>query len=320
MNNCGIIAAHQIPNNRDLLFFDTFISIGGGKNRRSDRQKPTRYGMDYFEPTIEHEAMEANYNYLYNRNLILEQGPDLETLLREARDFGISTDDIKNDHRAHVTATQRAPNFGHGWIPPAGSGILDHLSLKAQERLEEYESNAAARLFAILKSNTVTTYTPIVPDKSFDTLFSLPKSPVIQILIKKFPVPLSEVSCEDILEFKKSKKVQDQLEILQRWIRKSTSKEEINPQILGEELADSLNDYTEHMRLARIKYNTEIFQTLVTFPLATVERIIKLQFSQLFDPIFTIKKAHIALCEAELKAPGRELAYLHSVHDKFGST
>ncbi|MNP82425.1 hypothetical protein D3C76_1810520 [compost metagenome] len=58
----------------------------------------------------------------------------------------------------------------------------------------------------------------------------------------------------------------------------------------------------------------------MTFPLATVERIIKLEFSQLFDPIFTVKKAHIALCEAELTAPGRELAYLHSVQDRFDTT
>lgn len=320
MKNCGIIAAYQIPKNRDLLFFDTFISMGGGGNRRSDRQMPTKYGMDYLKPTIEQEAMEATYNYLQSRNLILEQGPDLQTLLSEARKLGISTNGINSGHRARVTATQRAPNFGHGWIPPVDSGTLGHLSLKAQESLEEYESNASARLFAILKSNTETTYTPIVPDKSFDTLFALPKSPVIHILINALPVPMAEVPCEEVLEFKQDKKVQSQLKIMQRWIRKSMAKEDINPQIIGEELADSLHDYTEHMRLARIKYNTEVFQALLTFPLATFERIIKLQFSQLFDPIFTVKKAHIALCEAELKAPGRELAYLHSVQDRFGNT
>jgi hypothetical protein len=45
----------------------------------------------------------------------------------------------------------------------------------------------------------------------------------------------------------------------------------------------------------------------------------KLQFSQLFDPVFAIRKAEIALLEAELKAPGRELAYLHSSIQKFGT-
>ncbi|MCE1004784.1 hypothetical protein [Pseudomonas sp. NMI1173_11] len=318
MNNCGIITAYQIPKNRDLLFFDTFISMGGGGSRRSDRQSPTRYGMDYLKPSIEQEAMEATYNYLLSKNLILEQGPDLKTLLNEAKKSGVSTNGITSGHSAHITAAKRAPNFGHGWTPPVDSGTLDHLSLKAQERLEEYESNAAARLFAILKSNTETTYTPIAPAKIFETVFNLPKSPVIHILLNALPVPLAEVPCEDILEFKQDTKVQKQLKTIQRWIRTSMAKED-TPQAIGEELADSLNDYTEHMRLARIKYNTEVFQALLTFPLATVERIIKLQFSQLFDPIFTVKKANIALCEAELKAPGRQLAYLHSVQETFGT-
>ena len=56
----------------------------------------------------------------------------------------------------------------------------------------------------------------------------------------------------------------------------------------------------------------------MTFPLATIERVCKLQFSQLFEPLFSIRKAKIALLEAELKAPGREVALLDTAIDKFG--
>ncbi|HWK73143.1 MAG TPA: hypothetical protein VNQ81_02655 [Povalibacter sp.] len=318
MKNFGIIPAYRLPTNRDLLFFDSFISMGAGRGRRSDDQHPTQYGMIHFSNSAS-DAMEAAYDYLQERNLVREDTSSLDDLLLEARKSQVPTTDIEDGRRTRNAARHSTPQFGHGWIPPVDSGILPHLAQKASENLFEYDSHAKARLFSLLRSNEGTVYTPIAGFEQLANQFPVPRHPVVHIVINALPVPSPQVPYQEVVEFKQEQKVQDHLQLMRRWMRKSMAKEGVGATEMAEELADALHDYTQYMRLARIKYRTEVCQVLLTFPLATIERILKLQFSQLFDPVFTIRKANIALCEAELKAPGREFAYLLAADEQFGA-
>lgn len=318
MKNYGIIPAYQIPTNKDLLFFDAFISIGGGRGKQSGRQNPSRYGMDYFSNS-DLDAMEAAYAYLCEQKLIREETPSLDVLLGEASNSGLPIKDIEDSRKLLESAIERQPHFGHSWIPPVGSGLPLYFYTRAKENLYEYESHVRALLFSLLKSGVENVYTPIAQHEGCNTIFNGQKHPVISVAINALPVPIAEIPYEEILTFKQERQVNDQLQLMRRWIRKQIATEDVKAAELAEELADSLHDYTECMRLARMKYRTEVLQVLVSFPLATVERILTLKFSEIFDPIFSIRKAHLALCEAELNAPGRELAYLHSVTNRFGT-
>lgn len=317
MRTCGIIPKYHVPTSRDLLFFDSFLSFGGGYGRRSAEQYPTLYGMGY-STSSDNEALEAEYGYLLEQGLMQEQELSLDALLNEAVASEIPTGGIQDDRRALQAALRREPEFGHGWIPPMESGIPQHLSLKAHESLSEYESLATARLFSLMKSQEDILYTPILAGDALRNQKGGRGAPVINILLNAFPVPTPDVPYQDVIEFKREEKVQTSLQLMRRWMRKNVAKENVSSITIAEELSDALHDYTEHMRLAGMKYRTEMCQVLVTFPLATVERVLKLRFSQLFDPIFAIRKAKIALYEAELKAPGRELAFLHSAKERFG--
>lgn len=318
MKHYGIIPAYEMPTKRDLLFFDAFISMEGGLGRSSRMQMPTRYGMVYSRSRDDHET-KAAYEYLRFAGLIEEDGSSIDGLLQEARTANLAVDLIRKEIAAFERHSDRMPHFGQGYLPPVDSGVIPHHRLKAIEDLLEYKSHAKARLLSLLKSDAENVYIPIVMNETFPALTPKLSGAVLQVALKSFPVPSDEVSLQELVEFKSDRKVAEQMKLMRNWIRKTVANEEATPAKVGEEIADNLEDFTQHMRLANMKYKTEVVQILVTFPLATIERVCKLQFSQLFDPVFAVRKAKIALLEAELKAPGRELAYLHSSLERFGS-
>ena len=74
---------------------------------------------------------------------------------------------------------------------------------------------------------------------------------------------------------------------------------------------------TPHMELAKMKYHHGVVRTVLTAPLGMVEKVVKFQFSKLFDAFFELKASKIGLAEAEIKAPGREVAYLEKAIQRF---
>ena len=71
------------------------------------------------------------------------------------------------------------------------------------------------------------------------------------------------------------------------------------------------------MRLHKIKANTDTIEVWVKSPLEVLENLLTLKFSKFIDPLFAIQKRKISLLEAELQAPGREVAYILKTKDHF---
>jgi len=88
------------------------------------------------------------------------------------------------------------------------------------------------------------------------------------------------------------------------------------------ELVDELNfltlDFENRMKLERKKYFLSQLEIVFTLPLEIIENIIKLNWSKIPKTLFDIKKNQIDLLISETKAPGREIAYLLAINDKFG--
>ena len=53
-------------------------------------------------------------------------------------------------------------------------------------------------------------------------------------------------------------------------------------------------------------------------PAILIQNIARLKFSKLAKTMFSFKENEIALLEAELKAPGNELAYISKIKTQFG--
>jgi hypothetical protein len=73
------------------------------------------------------------------------------------------------------------------------------------------------------------------------------------------------------------------------------------------------------MKYHKIKANTETLEILVKTPLEIIENLVKLKLSKLTDPFFALKKKQLMLMEAEINAPGKELAYIIKSRETFQS-
>lgn len=79
---------------------------------------------------------------------------------------------------------------------------------------------------------------------------------------------------------------------------------------IEDELEGLLDDYAAHMRLHRMKYRRGTLRAIVTAIAEVAENLPRLRFKRAVEPLFDVFDRKIALTEAELNAPGREVAYL----------
>lgn len=144
------------------------------------------------------------------------------------------------------------------------------------------------------------------------------KSDVAQVVINRLPLPNNETPWEQIIDYRKDSETQKLLSSLRRWISK-TAKQNLPPLEIEEEIESLINDFQEHMKLHKMKANTETVEVLVKLLPETIENLIKLRFSKLPEPLFVFKKRQINLMEAELNTPGKEMAYIIKTRDTFQS-
>lgn len=147
-------------------------------------------------------------------------------------------------------------------------------------------------------------------------------SDVANLVLRSLPVPDELTPWEAILDFRRDEETRMQLSRLGRWSRDAVRrlvKSEVTHEELNDEHRSMIESYTEHMRVHRLKTSSSTMETLITFVAEVAENIVHLKFSGLAKTIFQLKHQRIALMEAELKAPGRELAYIVSAHERFGS-
>lgn len=179
---------------------------------------------------------------------------------------------------------------------------------------------AAIRLMSIIIEITkgVTAVTTFPYTEYVRELPSSQKSSVAQIVISKLPLPSNDTPWEKVIDYRSGTENQNNLLNLRRWIRKFAS-ENSSLNEIEEELEWLINEFQTHMRLHKMKANTETLEVIVKTPLETVENLLKLKLSKLPEPLFALKKRQISLMEAELNAPGREMAYIVKAKNVFQS-
>lgn len=176
------------------------------------------------------------------------------------------------------------------------------------------------RLMSIIMETTkgVTAVTTLPYTEYIYELPGSSKSSVAQIVISKLPLPNKETPWERIIDYRNDSDNQRNLLNLRRWIRR-TSTENLSPAEVEEELEWLMNEFQSQMKLHKLKANTETLEVMVKILPETIENLIKLKFSKLPEPFFALKKRQINLMEAELNAPGREIAYVIKTQEAFQS-
>lgn len=152
-----------------------------------------------------------------------------------------------------------------------------------------------------------------------DYLHDIPNSrrqEVVEVVVRKLPVPSAMTSWEKIIDYRQDPQSQRNLVSFRRWISKIVSSDLPTFEI-EEEYEWLVNEYQAHMRLHKLKADMETLQTVVKIPLELLEDLVKLRFSKIVEPFFALRKREILLMEAELNAPGREIASILEARDAF---
>ncbi len=171
---------------------------------------------------------------------------------------------------------------------------------------------------AMDKNEDYTTVTTLPENNYTQELPNSRKRNVIQVVINNLPLPNITTPWEQIIDFRNDPENQRNLLALRRWINK-TSSEDIRPAEVQEEIEWLINEFQEHMKYHKMKANTETLEVLVKAPLEIIENIVKVKFSKIPEPFFALKKRQLMLMDAEINAPGKELAYIIKSREAFRS-
>lgn len=144
------------------------------------------------------------------------------------------------------------------------------------------------------------------------------KSDVAHIVINNLPIPNNETPWEQIIDYRNDPDTQKHLASLRRWISK-ISKENLSSIEIEEEIRSLVDDFQNHMKFHKMKANTEALEVLVNASADVIGNLLTLKFSKIISPLFAIKKRELSLLEAELTAPGREMAYIIKTKETFNS-
>lgn len=140
---------------------------------------------------------------------------------------------------------------------------------------------------------------------------------VVRLVIDCLPEPdYASVSWEQIIDFRDDPETKKLLNYLRHWINES-SKKEFTYKELSQELSYCCEKYEEYIKLQKMKLTHGMLETLLMIPAEMIEGVIRLKPTDTVQALFKFKHQRVKLLEQELKAPGRDLAYLLKARERF---
>ena len=292
---------------RDSLLFDQIGIFGLSQiyetlnSSANDPDLPKAFLKNKLEPKI------MDLKWLEENQIIFEITTEKEFGEKAVKDYFSKVDSIYSAEEVLKLSTK---------LVEAGE-IVDNIHNKA-ELVELIKASDAIvlRLKSLMMGTTkgITAVTTLPYTEYSREVPNSQKANAAQIVIKKLPLPNNETPWEQIIDYRNDPENQKNLLNLRRWIRK-ISTENLSPVELEEEIEWLINKFQEHMKFHKMKANTETLEVITKVPLEFLE----LKFSKIVEPLFALKKRQINLLEAELNAPGKEMAYIIKANDTFKS-
>lgn len=182
-----------------------------------------------------------------------------------------------------------------------------HSSFSTQEALEQPFFNDTGPVF-------------LAKDKSKNKIYTNPQNRqlVAEVVISQIPEPAEGTPWEAILDWRNDEETRVKLRRLKHWMNKASQLENLKVSHLQDEVLYLIDDYRQAMKVHSFQTRTGTLRSLVTTSAAVLENIAKLKFEKLADLPFQLLGHKIKRSKADLEAPGRELAYIVDVQNKFG--
>ncbi len=168
-----------------------------------------------------------------------------------------------------------------------------------------------------VSSFDVNRFVSVAPRDLGVTIDSNSANNVAHIILNKLPLPADEVSISRVMDFKEEPETRRLFLGMKRWLRKALDSG-TSFQNLNEEIEYLTLEYKHFMKLHDIKTTTGTLEALVVSTAETIENLAKLKISKVAKSFFAIHHKRVALAEAEMTAPGREVSYLIHANNQFG--
>jgi hypothetical protein len=136
----------------------------------------------------------------------------------------------------------------------------------------------------------------------------------LEVGLEALPVPDETCALEDILEFKSE--LRDKQWAFRRFLKALATKKQAESEI-RDAIEWTLNEYRKAMEIHHLKASQSFVDVFVISPLEIVENVVKFNWSKLAKGALSVKKRKLDLMEAEMKAPGKECAYVYDAKKRF---
>jgi hypothetical protein len=140
---------------------------------------------------------------------------------------------------------------------------------------------------------------------------------VLEVALTALPAPDESCAWEDILNFKAD--LHDKQWGFRRFLRSLSLKQPTESEV-RDEIEWMVNEYAKAMHVHNLKASPAFFEAYVIPGLEFIEDIVKFKWSKIAKGVVAVKKRKVELLEAEMKAPGKECAYVFEARKRFGGS
>jgi hypothetical protein len=221
--------------------------------------------------------------------------------LELCKKFVITSNQVFNDLEPHFLKT-----FDQEWLK-----YYCNFERIGQEFFSQVES-------VILQKKLGVTCIPIIrtDNRLVNKNFSELQRDYLAVIYKFIPTLPQDTPWEKILEFKNDPDSKLKFIALKDWLN-DISKSNISEIELTEKIEHNLNEYRKHMNFHKIKHTTGTLELFLSTTADILESLVKLKFSNIIKTLFDINKQQLALIEAEINAPHKEVAYFDKLAVEF---
>ncbi len=157
--------------------------------------------------------------------------------------------------------------------------------------------------------------------EDFDNAFETGNNKVMSIIYRELPtLDNSNLKIDYLIEFLCDEETQIKRRRLFSWqndIENKIEKSEIKSEHVPDMIAERIDTYVEHLKLSELKFKIGISECLLNLPREIILSLTGVGLPKAIKNMLEFKKRELELKEAELKAPGREIAYIVHAKRKF---
>ncbi len=260
----------------------------------------------------------------YQHNIKLSAGQAFETILELLKhpDFINEFPRIKDDSQFIADMALLEGNFkevlrNDGYVPTVEKTEFENLQEYIfQSLLISGDLMARAACIKLNNLNYPNAFSLLRSNKSFQFEPVKEKTQVIQVTLKSLPIPDETVSWEQIIDFKSDSDSRSKFLALRNWINE-IARGELPFNDVEDKLEELLDQYLRHMQFHKMKYKKGKLEALVVTTFEVLGNLTGFNWGEIAKVPFSIQNKKLALMEEEMKAPGREVAYISKAREQF---